>query len=264
MAPLLTKINTVLHTIGKYLNVINTITGLFIGLAYVYLPFPSIPGLVFGIIMVLSSTATMGISYYFTSKNTLNPKEQNHPEKKSFLSASTKARLFLSLAVPFIFINTVANFIGSYMGILLLAGALALPIAPPAVIAIAVIVAALFTIGTLLNSWLQTHNIWQGLKETKDPTPTSVIGLNNNEEPSSAKEYKEEFTQTEALDRQETPSLPQSPKINEKPPLRESLNRRLSLFPDSSSSMNIDQHKGRVLAKEEDLPRSYPVWSSLK
>lgn len=143
------------------MNVINIIVGLLLGVAHIYIPFTSIFGLVFGVVTAISGSIMIGISYYFTAKNTpVIPKEEKPPTKHSLSS-----NIFLALSLPVIALNSIASFFGMYTGVLLVATAVLLPISPPAVLAIAIILGIVMAVGTFINSWLQIHNIWEGLKD---------------------------------------------------------------------------------------------------
>lgn len=169
---MLEKVNAVLHNIVKPLNIINIIVGFFIGIAYVYLPFTSILGLILGIVMATSGTASMAISYYFTSKNTSNKKTPAKNEKKQEpLKNTPKSNLFLCLTIPTILLCAVSSFFSMYTIILLLAAALAVPFAAPVTLTLAIVLASVMAVGTLINLWKQTHNIWESLK-----VPEKAVG----------------------------------------------------------------------------------------
>ena len=186
---LLKKINNILHKIAIRLSVINVIVGLLLGIAYVYLPFTSIFGLVLGIIMAISSSASMGMNYFFTSKNTRQNPQTNATDtaiKKKTVMKHTKASVaILCVGLPIAILSAASSFFGMYSGVLLLVAALALPIAPPVSIAIAVVLGCILAVNTLINLWLMTHNISEGLKQ-----PVEIKETPGNDKPAERKTTK--------------------------------------------------------------------------
>lgn len=180
---LLAKLNVYLRKIVFPLNIFNIIVGLVMGIAYVYIPFTSIIGLLLGIATAISGSATMGISYYFTAKNTQpsDEKKKNAETETTQYKDNIGSTLFLIAFLPMIFLNSAASFFGMYTGILLLAGALGAPIAPAAIIVISILLASVLAGGTLINSWLQTHHIWKSFK-----TPVVITTKSNPITPSPA------------------------------------------------------------------------------
>jgi|GEM_PF-6809389 len=188
---MLRKVNAGLRKIGIPLNIINVIVGLMLGVAYVYVPFASIGGLILGILMAVSGSSTMAISYYFTSKNSQQADQTNQQSPLKHTAWSTG---FLLLALPMILLNAAASFFGMYTSIFLLAsaigspmyvsifllvGAIGIPLGPPGILAAAIVLASILTVGTIINSWLQAYNIWESLKEpevhkTPIPPPASI------------------------------------------------------------------------------------------
>ncbi len=152
-----------MNRLSKPLNVISMIVGLVIGIAHVYLPIPSIGGLIMGIIMALSGTVSMGVNYYFTEKNSSRP----IPPKQD----TRRSTIFLFTAAPLLLFSVGSCFFGAYTGNLLLLKALNFAIPAEAAIAVSVILATLFTVSTLINSFLQLNMLWQGLK--KEPQAES-------------------------------------------------------------------------------------------
>lgn len=162
------SINHFLRIIGIPLNIFNIIVGLFIGIAYVYIPLTSMLGLCLGIIMALSGAVTLGISYFFTTKNvTVKQPVQAQQIAEAAIPAKNNAlsNAFLCLALPCLLINSASSFFGMYTGTILLASALTLPVSPVGIVVAAIVLASVFTAGTLINSWLQTYNIWDGLRK---------------------------------------------------------------------------------------------------
>ena len=164
---MLKKFNAILNKLSMPLNVINIIVGLLIGIAHVYIPLTSILGLVLGIIMALSGSAVMGISYYFTAKNTNENADKSgakkaEPEEREH---TLKSKIFLGIAIPMILLNAAGSFFGMYTGTILLAGALGTPIAPAVIIGISIVLATILAVGMLINSWLQVNHIADGFKQ---------------------------------------------------------------------------------------------------
>ncbi len=170
---MIAKINRFIRKLSIPINIFNILIGLLIGIAHVYLPFTSILGLVLGILMALSGSVSMGISYWFTSKNTAAPQVANEEERPP-LENTPESKAFLAMAVPMLLLNTASSFFGMYTGTLLLAAALSFAISPPATIAIALVLSSFLALGTLLNSWLQTHYIWETLKKPARPQEASL------------------------------------------------------------------------------------------
>jgi uncharacterized membrane protein (DUF485 family) len=177
----LRRINAGLHKISTPLNIINILVGLLIGIAHVYIPLTSVWGLVLGILMASSSSVSMSLNYYFTSQNTAE-NGANQPNNRAREATplrrehTTKSNLFLGVVIPMILLNAAASFFGMYTGTILLAASLATPLGPPAVLAIAVTLATVLAVGTLINSWLQAHNIWERFKKPVQPSPGNAEG----------------------------------------------------------------------------------------
>lgn len=174
MVRIVRKINKFLNKIGLVVNGLNILIGLVISVAYVYLPFTSLIGLALGIIMAASGAVTLGISYYFTAKNIATNTDKNadtkNTEKEIIFDQPVKKNTalstsFLCVAVPCLLINAVGSFFGMYTGTVLLASALGLSLGPVGLLVTAIALASIFTVGTLINSWLQTYNVWEGLRK---------------------------------------------------------------------------------------------------
>lgn len=161
---MLAKFNRVVRKLSIPINIFNIIIGLLVGIAHVYLPFTSLFGLVLGVLMAISGSISMGISYWFTSKNseTHNTISQ---EARPALRSTRESKTFLAVALPMLLLNTASSFFGMYTGTLLLAAALSFAISPPVTVAIAVVLSSFLSVGTLINSWLQTHYVWETLKK---------------------------------------------------------------------------------------------------
>lgn len=169
---MLREINAVLHKVSTPLNIINIFVGLLIGIAHVYIPLTSVFGLILGILMATSSSVSIGLNYYFTSQNTgesVANRQSNRGDASQRREHTTKSNLFLGFVIPMILLNSSASFFGMYTGTLLLAASLAMPIAPAAVLAIAITLSTILSVGTLINSWLQAHNIWERFKKPVQP-----------------------------------------------------------------------------------------------
>src|SRR5579863_4878023 len=100
---MLAKINRVLRKINIPINTLSILVAIVIGIAHVYLPFTSLLGLILGILMAVSGSISMAISYYFTSKNTQD--EEGPP-----LRNTPASNAFLGLAVPMLLLNTANSF----------------------------------------------------------------------------------------------------------------------------------------------------------
>jgi|GEM_PF-6771651 len=163
---MLSEFNQIVRKIGTPLNIINLVVGLLSGIAHVYLPIPSLTGLILGILMAVSGSATMAISYYYTSKNSQIHNTGAQQKKELILKDTPASKRFLVFALPMLLLNTASSFFGMYTGTSLLFTALALPMITPAVaLTITVALSTILAAGTLINSWLQTHYIWESLKE---------------------------------------------------------------------------------------------------
>lgn len=200
---MLAKINRVMRKIGTPINILNIIVGILIGIAHVYLPFTSLFGLVLGILMALSGSVSMAISYYFTSKNSQRHNAPTNQEERPPLKNTRASNVFLGVAVPMLLLNTAGSFFGMYTGTLLLIAALALPIAPPVSIAIAVGLSIVLAAGTFINSWLQTHYIWETLKQPAVPAAVAPQAPQLT--------CRDAATQTEACEMKPTPRVTPAP-----------------------------------------------------
>lgn len=178
---MLDKLNAFLKKLVFPINIVNIIVGILLGIAHVYIPFTSLFGLIFGVVTAISGSVMMGVSYYFTAKNTSIPlKKEKPPTKHTFAS-----NLFLLSMLPVILLTAISSFFGMYTYIPLVITAMALTISPPVGIGIAITLGLIFGIGTLINCWLQIHNIWEGLKEpVKQTSPAtfhkSTVFLHKN------------------------------------------------------------------------------------
>ena len=165
----LRKFNAFLHKVSTPLNIINIVVGLLVGIAHVYIPLTSIFGLLLCILMATSSSVSIGLNYYFTSQNTAENATtlQNNNRDGAILKRehTRKSNLFLGFVIPMILLNSAASFFGMYTGTLLLAASLAMPVAPAVVLGLAITLSTVLAVGTLINSWLQAHNVWERLKK---------------------------------------------------------------------------------------------------
>lgn len=165
---MLDRFNKIIRKICIPLNIINVLVGLILGIAYVYIPLATIGGLILGTLMAISGSTSIAISYYFTNRHS-KPVDNKKPIRRH----TSKSTAFLCAAIPMIFLNSGASFFGMYTGILLLTSALAFPIAPAIITITAIVLGSILAAGTLINSWLQTHSIWESLKLTVKPTQQS-------------------------------------------------------------------------------------------
>ncbi len=198
---MLAKVNRVLRKIGIPINILNILVGILIGIAHVYLPFASLFGLILGILMSVSGSVSMAISYYFTSKNSQKHNAPANQEAQRSLRNTPASNAFLALTVPMLLLTTASSFFGMYTGTLLLIAALSLAITPPVSIALAVGLSILMAVGTFINSWLQTHYIWETLRQSATPAAAARQIPQNTDRP--------EATQTRDCDAQ--PALRQRP-----------------------------------------------------
>lgn len=157
---MLSRFNEFIRKIALPLNTFNTVVGFLFGIAYVYIPFASVFGLILGIITAISSSAMIWINNYFTVKHTDTSTKKKEPIRKNTI----KSNIFLAALTPMMLLCAAGTFFSMYTGTLLLAAALAIPFPPAVILILAVILASAFAIGTLANSWLMTHDIWQGLR----------------------------------------------------------------------------------------------------
>lgn len=185
------RMNDYLRKLAMPINLLNTMVGLVIGILHVYIPIPSTLGLALGVIMSLAGSVSIGMSYFFTTSKTAKPKPTttNEQTETTTLKSTRSSTIFLCVAIPCMLLNTGASFFGMYTGTILLTGALAMSVSP-IIMGTALTLALLFSISTLINSWLQTHHLWESLMEpvtqTITPMPTTTSHLNGLPPPGNA------------------------------------------------------------------------------
>lgn len=180
------RLNNILRKIGVPFNAVNTLVGLAMSVAYVYIPMPSTGGLIFGIVLSISSSACVGINYYFTTKNANTERMRRIDLERGVEIAYRNTRgsnVFISALVPLILLSSVSNYFGMNTGITLLANALSIPIGSLSASIIAMGYAVFFALGELNNTWLQTYNIWEELKQPVVSIPQRNFVQDDEEAP---------------------------------------------------------------------------------
>lgn len=160
-------LNNILRKIGIPFNAVNTVVGLVMSIAYVYIPLPSAGGLAFGVVMAVSSSACVAISYYFTTKNSKSNtvKEIDLESNMEIGYKNTKgSNVFIAALVPLIMLSSVSSYFGMYTGTILLAKALSISMESTTAFIVAIGYSVFFAVGELNNTWLQTYNIWESLR----------------------------------------------------------------------------------------------------
>lgn len=188
---LLDKINAWLKLIVVPLNYINTFVGFIIGVLHVYIPLPSIPGLIFGILTAASGSVSQAISYGFTHNNAKSTEkiasdevpESVHPEMR--LKHTFKSNLFLACAIPCIGFLGSGAFFGMYTGTIMLSAALSVPFPPAIILTTALTLGAVLAAGTLINAWLQTHNLWVTIRKNETAKLNTAKKEDNTPQPKS-------------------------------------------------------------------------------
>lgn len=159
----LNTLNRFARKINMPINYANIVVGLLIGVLHVVIPIPTLGGLILGCVMAVAGSISIAISNYFTAQK--SAPEKTTGKAPTQRKDTQKSNTFLAIALPCMLLNVGACFFGMYTGTMLLIDAMHWSLAPSVVSATSIGLGALLATGTLINSWLQTHAIWESLKE---------------------------------------------------------------------------------------------------
>lgn len=160
----LAKLKKIFLSSTLWLNRLSLLLGVFISIGYAYISFPSLFGLVFGIITSLSNLYIMWIF----SDNALN-KSINETKKKSFKS------LYLVLAVLSALLSCTSVFLHTQSSIFMLSPFLPSILSLSLISVTSYVFASFFTLSILLFTVIQLYRRWQLLNGVK----SSDIKVNN-------------------------------------------------------------------------------------